>query len=379
MKKHLVKIKEEGGQSLVLAAVLLVVLLGFAALALDIGMMKMAESEMQAAADAAVYAAVEQLPNVSNATNTALIYGQLNGVEAANITVTTPYNGDAGQIEVVCTKPVQYTFAKVLGFDSGVATARAVAEKGGSPGGAFDYAIFCGSPTIESVLYAVSYVVGDIHSNNDFTLRGSQSEIIGDVEAVYDVTISAAKVTVDGNVQGTHLDINQNSTVSGSRITSSASYIAMPDLTSVMAAAIANADHKYSGYGNFGGTNLTFDGSIYVNGGFGCWGANTTFKGAILATGDINISATKLYLPGTDGIALYSANGNIGLDGEGAEIHGIVYAPNGNVRVGAKTKIYGMVIADSISFNGAKIEIYYDDSYLDAAGIGNGGESKLIE
>ncbi|MEX1308078.1 MAG: pilus assembly protein TadG-related protein, partial [Eubacteriales bacterium] len=109
MKNFYKKAKDESGQALVLYAALFVVLMGFAALVIDLGMAKIAESTAQNAADAAVMAAVESLPDSTAAENAAVVYAQLNGIEASDVIVTTPYNGDAGMIEIVCKKQVNYT------------------------------------------------------------------------------------------------------------------------------------------------------------------------------------------------------------------------------------------------------------------------------
>lgn len=122
-------VKNEDGQVLVLFALLMVVLMGFAALVIDVGMMHLTKSNMQNAADAAALAGAQDLPSVSTAISTAKNFAESNGAEKSNTTVTTPYKGDSNKIEVVCTKNVQYSFARVLGFTDADVSARAVAEK----------------------------------------------------------------------------------------------------------------------------------------------------------------------------------------------------------------------------------------------------------
>ncbi len=55
------------GQSLVLVALLLVVLLGFAALAVDVGLLMVGKARLQVALDAAVLAAAQELPDTGEA------------------------------------------------------------------------------------------------------------------------------------------------------------------------------------------------------------------------------------------------------------------------------------------------------------------------
>lgn len=122
-------IKNEDGTALVLVAVVMVGLMGCAALVIDVGTMYSTKAKLQKAADAAALAAARKLPNISAAITTAENYAELNGVEGSEITATTPYDGDAARIEVVCARNVSYTFARVLGFTDIDISARAVAKK----------------------------------------------------------------------------------------------------------------------------------------------------------------------------------------------------------------------------------------------------------
>jgi len=129
MKKLLSKIKDESGQALVIVAVALVALLGVTAFSVDLGMAYNAKAELQAAADAAALAGAQDLPNATVATTSAKSYAGFNEVTVDNVKVVTPYAGDNKLIEVTCTRTFDYLFAKVLGFDSKVIVARAVATR----------------------------------------------------------------------------------------------------------------------------------------------------------------------------------------------------------------------------------------------------------
>ncbi len=134
--KKLKVTKNESGQVLVLAALLMTVLIGFAALAVDIGMTTVVKSKLQNTADAAALAGVQSLGD-GNIETIAITYANQNGMKATTngveqsgdtIKVTNPYNGRSNQIEVICKRNVKYTFAKVLGFQEREISARAVAE-----------------------------------------------------------------------------------------------------------------------------------------------------------------------------------------------------------------------------------------------------------
>lgn len=136
--KKLKETKNESGQVLVLAALLMTVLMGFAALAVDIGMTTVVKSKLQNTADAAALAGANDLSSASTAIDTALRYTSQNGLKAIEngikkdgdtVTVTTPYKGDKTKIEVVCKSTIKYTFARVLGFTETEISARAVSQK----------------------------------------------------------------------------------------------------------------------------------------------------------------------------------------------------------------------------------------------------------
>lgn len=119
-------IKEEKGQVVVIAALAMVVLLGFTALAVDGGSLYLAKRQASNAADAAALAGALVLPQ-STAVNVATNYVQKNGAEVVKL--TTPYDGKSNKIEVITKKNVNFTFARVLGFTQSDASARAVAQK----------------------------------------------------------------------------------------------------------------------------------------------------------------------------------------------------------------------------------------------------------
>jgi hypothetical protein len=141
-------LKKDDGNVLILVTAALIVLIGFAALAVDIGYFYSERAKLVTAADAAALAGAQLLPDAGEAGDQAIHIAQENGVMASQTTITTPYNGDPYKIEVVCTRNNPYMFAKVLGLESANITARAVAKKNRWNGEAlpfinltFDYSI----------------------------------------------------------------------------------------------------------------------------------------------------------------------------------------------------------------------------------------------
>jgi len=126
MNKIFNRIKDESGQALVIVAASVVLLLGVTAFSVDLGMAYNAKAELQAAADAAALAGAQDLPNTALAEQTAISYAGFNEVEADNVEA---FSLSTKLIEVRCSRTFDYLFAKVLGFDSKVIVARAVATK----------------------------------------------------------------------------------------------------------------------------------------------------------------------------------------------------------------------------------------------------------
>lgn len=145
--------RDQRGSMLVLAAVVLPVLLAFAALALDAGYFFDTKQRMGAAADAAALAGafeVKRKPSItadsvaSYARDDAARNGFTHGVGGVTVTVSRPpvsgpFTGLSNFVEVVISKPTSTFFGQVFGRSSVTVTARAVAGPG--EGGGCIYAL----------------------------------------------------------------------------------------------------------------------------------------------------------------------------------------------------------------------------------------------
>lgn len=140
------RVREECGQAIVLITLSLTVLLGMAALAIDIGYGYYAQRSLQASADAAALAGALELPNGGNAEATARAYSgsaggknariNVRGVSTAVTTKCLPYRpcNPVNAIAVEQTMEHSTAFAKVLGIDSFRVKAKATATMtGGKP------------------------------------------------------------------------------------------------------------------------------------------------------------------------------------------------------------------------------------------------------
>jgi hypothetical protein len=118
----------DDGVTAVIVALLIVALVGVTAVVVDLGQVYVKKTQLQKSADAAALAGAQDIRFPARAIQKAEEYGAKNAPGATTV-ATTPYDGDAEKIEAVCTESVSYAFARVLGFDSGTYSARAVAIK----------------------------------------------------------------------------------------------------------------------------------------------------------------------------------------------------------------------------------------------------------
>ncbi len=125
----------ESGQTLVSASLCLSVLLGFVALAVDVGLLWRAKRVMQTAADGGAMNSAAEIPVGdwnTGAKAGAALNGVTDGVGGATVTVNKPplsgaYAGNTNYVEVIATQSEKTIFMGVAGFPSINVSARAVA------------------------------------------------------------------------------------------------------------------------------------------------------------------------------------------------------------------------------------------------------------
>jgi hypothetical protein len=106
-------IRSERGQTMVMTVIFVTVLLGMAALVVDVGSWFVDRRALQASVDAAALAAAQDLPDTGFAASTASAYAAKNGVGSPSITFSSvDYPSDT--IEVSATRVSQGFFAKIF-------------------------------------------------------------------------------------------------------------------------------------------------------------------------------------------------------------------------------------------------------------------------
>ena len=353
------------GSAAILFVLCLPVLLGFAALAMDVGMLHLTKVEMQNAADAAALAGAQDLPNASNAISSSKDFAELNGAEKSNTTATTPYDGDSTKVEVVCTKNVEYSFARVLGFTDADVSARAVAQKISLFGG---YAIFSGDPGEKLTLNGEGIdVIGAVHTNNIFEANGER------------ITVSDVVEAPDGYIlNGADQDIpNLADDPDNIPLASYAESIGLDD---------GDPDEDNPGYlvDSELESATTYSGdkeidsnpsnNVYAKGKVEIKTDGLTITHSIIAEKEIIINANDLVF---DCPLIYSKKEKIVVNGDNIAINGILYSPKDWVEINNSNDpatINGRIVADKVKLNGPDITV--DASSLSGPG---GSGVRLIE
>jgi Flp pilus assembly protein TadG/formylmethanofuran dehydrogenase subunit C len=384
-KHHGIKLLHgQRGAVVIWFALLLPVLLGFAALAVDLARLNLIKVELQNAADAAALAGARSLTDPAgtkpyswqvaedtattvakkNYANGALVQGANANIDQdANVSVdsgfwnftSTPPSYTAGHVSnhtgdipavhaTVSISGLNLFFAPILGINTKDIHASAVAILSGA-GGPFDYGIFSGSTTSNLSINGSGYnVKGSVHTNKNLTINGSSITITDAAEA---------KGTITTNGSGINI---------GSRSPNS-SLISMPDYSASIAAAAAAAHQTYTGSKTFNGSGITSD-PIYVQGSPGTVtvnGSAFTATGAVLADGNITINGSGMASANSQ-VCFYSKNGDITINGSGYALNGVLYAPNGRIIInGSGITINGSVVGNQVNINGSTIKVNRTD------------------
>lgn len=337
-------LKSNKGTSMIIFSLSLTVIIGFGAIVIDIGRANLERSIMQNAIDAAALAAAQDLPDTSKAAATANDYIRLNGYEPSEITIT--FSGSNKTISITGHKEVNYTLARVLGFDSVIVSPGAAAQKI-YISDCFDYALFSGSKTTTLVLNgSIQYVGGSCHTNKNFSASGTNITITGACEAATTITVNGSHNNIDNRYPNSP-------------------YIDMPDFSEMIRLQAENAGQLYIGDKTFDAGSIVVDEPIFVDGNVTVNGSRFVGKGCILATGNITFNGSNLNATTSDAVCFYSKNGNITVNGSNAVLDGMIYAPSGSITLnGSSQTINGRVISDTVIINGSDIHIQSGENDL---------------
>jgi Flp pilus assembly protein TadG len=192
--------EDRSGITAVTTGILMTTMLGFAAVAIDLGTAYSAKRSAQNAADSAAYSgAIGERAGASNvpdqAKSVAAQYGFTDGQNGAAVTVNMPptsgaYTGTAQAVEVIITKPAARFFANFLGAGSSNVRGRAVAVAGANGNGcviafdptAVDSVLVNGNPNVNlsgCSLYANSNNASALLVNGSASLNADSVNLVG--------------------------------------------------------------------------------------------------------------------------------------------------------------------------------------------------------
>ena len=297
--------RDERGQTIILVALSLPLLLGFIGIATDVGALFKDKRTLQTAADAAAVAGALNLNYGSAAITAAADKAAARAAATANgftdtsngVVVTTPdtpqwpasnYNGKTGYVEVTITKPESTIFLSLFGYPSVTVLARAVATNG--PGGGSIYTLAPSLPGALSVngnlIVQGGGIIVDSSDSNAMTVTGS---------------VTASSTGIVGGC----------STCSGTNVIPNAVSAIIPysDPLSFLP-QIAPSGSCTNALNATGGTAIIFPGCY---GTFKETGANVTLNPGMYIINDPSMNFTGGNVTGT-GVTLYMTTGGLAIN-----------------------------------------------------------------
>lgn len=192
-----------------MSAILLPVLLAFAGLAVDVGHAFVLKRHLQAAADAAALAGVQELPDVVAARAEALAYGAEAGgrnhrTNLPSVTTQIHFLNANSKIKVVYRATSPVFFARILGIETMRVRAQAVASRSSTTTGtprAIHVHELC--PGVNGLLVngLNARIEGGIHVNGKFKIAGAGFKSVGPT-TVYRPTAGSPSGPAQGTCNG---------------------------------------------------------------------------------------------------------------------------------------------------------------------------------
>jgi len=412
--------KEEDGVVIIVVALSMVILFTLAAYAVDLGIYDYQKARLQTACDAAALAAMEDLPgNTEAAEATALEYIQKNGFSSSDVVVSFPTDPDYpdyyNKITVASAQQQKTYFANILGIKHLNYNCRATAYYDAKPaGGAFDYLLFSGSKTVPLNMKTNYYIMGSIHTNNNFSDgKNKNYYVMGAIEACgtistkggsgcygklvpgasyidilspsfdsvveqlepkypwgYNVIWTAAEVNNWISAHGTFtVPTGKNYIIIGS-VNFASGLINRGKLVVYGDITVSGKIPSSYGYGNTGiymdGNGLLFAKRRFDNsGGSIICDYHMTTSGCFFAESNITFVNGYVHVLSNKTLSIYAKYGNVDLNFGGTDGYGIIYAPRGQVTIGqGNTTWHGSIIGNTISTIPANVTVAMNDRML---------------
>jgi Flp pilus assembly protein TadG len=373
----------ERGQSLVVVAISIVILVAMLGLIVDLGFFYTRRASVQTAADAAALAAARVVSQ--NGTQLAVWneidkYVQGNGGGSFTATLL-PSNQELTQtasaipsgttgVRVKVYKDNPTYFAGVVGVTSmrsqAVATGAVVAGSSLCLGG---YGIWADTWGI-SISDNTNDITGGMHSNLGITVS-SNKNVFGQLEYVTSCSVNSNKTTYDPS---TNNPLKLPAATARPVTYNIDDYDSTKNGAIALAAQAAGKYHRGTSAAildrDTGGNRYALDGLYFIAGPCDMSSVNKIFGNfTIVATGAINISTNNcINSPYCDGLSLFS-NSTINISLNNVRWNGVIYAPQGMINSSCNNVdgYYGSLIAKGIAISGNNAKICYDPTYCPAA------------
>ena len=381
---------EESGQTLVLGALCMSVLVGFLGLAIDAGLAFCVKRSAQSAADSAAVTAAQEIPYggvVGAAKAEAGLNGYTDGTNGVTVAVNTPplngpHKANASYAEVIVSRRIKTIFMGLMNHGTMVVSARAVAATGQA----------------QNCVYALGTTGIDINASNGVNVQLNNCAMFGNSISSNDLSVTggAHLNAAAFNLVGSY-DVNNGGAVSPSPLTGQKAAadplaaLAPPTWTSSSCVADPvggrwGATGKYTIGPSSGGTvcyngldisngvTATLNPGLYIINGqlkvaANVSGTGVSFYFPVGASMDIaNGSNFNLAAPTSgawDGILFYQDRNNSTAEsiqgGATSVLKGILYFPKANFTFsnGTNTGTYASIICNTLTFSGgAKLTNY---------------------
>lgn len=381
---------DESGQTIILAALCMTIILGFLALSVDMGLVFCVKRSAQTAADSAAITGAQEI-RFADVTSAAKADSARNGYTdgTGGVTVTVnnppasgPHSGNAAYVEVIVAKAQNTYFMNLFNQGSMTVKARAVATMG----------------TTQNCVYSLNTSGIDINASNGVNVQMPNCAMYGDSSSSSDLSVTGGATinTAGFNLVGGYTVNNGGSetptpSTGIAPVSDPLAYLTPPTWNA--SSCIANPN--YGGGGTFNNVGAVGGGTICYNGLTIANGASATLNpglyiinGTLTVAGGSVISGTGVtfYLPagaslnvgnginwnlkaptsGTwNGILFYQDRSNTTAEslegGASSVMQGILYFPKANFTFenGTNATTYASIVAGSLTFaGGAKVQNY---------------------
>ncbi len=368
----------ESGQTLPLAAILLAVVMGFTALAVDVGFQRYQHEVQQIATDSAAVAGAETLkysPTSQQVIAAAVAAATNNGFTSdASHTVTVnyapadgPFEGDPDSVEVTINSKHPTFFERVLGAMSFPVGTRSVARYNAGPTACI-YALSTKGALVMNATTLNAPNCGLLANNTLTTSAGTVT--LSSIGAVGQITANATTFPQAKPAKAV-LSTDPCPSFSGCLAMSQTNYSAMScDFNKVTVSSGATLNPGvYCGGLTFNAVNVTLNPGVYVvKGGATLNASSLTGNGVTIVNVDgtlvSNASVLALVAPSsgsTAGMLFYQPSGNTNQMTLNASstigLQGGLYVPSATLVSNAGFTKWMLIIASSITFNGGGVNL----------------------